>query len=109
MSARPGKRTARPSAVISSTNLFEPITARRARQVSAQTTNPREDPCTIAGTMAAMSKIRVGIVGATVTRGGSGWGANAHIPALKALDQQYELTAVCTAHRETAEASKEAF
>ena len=30
-------------------------------------------------------KIRVGIVGATVTVGGSGWGANAHVPALKAL------------------------
>ena len=29
--------------------------------------------------------IRIGIVGATVTPGGSGWGANAHIPALKAL------------------------
>ena len=27
-------------------------------------------------------KIRVGIVGATVTQGGSGWGANAHVPAL---------------------------
>ena len=25
--------------------------------------------------------IRVGIVGATVTPGGSGWGANAHVPA----------------------------
>ena len=30
-------------------------------------------------------RIRVGIVGATVTPGGSGWGANAHIPALRAL------------------------
>ena len=30
-------------------------------------------------------KIRVGIVGATVTQGGSGWEANAHVPALKAL------------------------
>ena len=30
-------------------------------------------------------RIRVGIVGATVTQGGSGWGANAHVPALKAL------------------------
>src|SRR5262249_2388820 len=30
-------------------------------------------------------KIRVGIVGATVTQGGSGWGQNAHVPALKAL------------------------
>jgi predicted dehydrogenase len=53
-------------------------------------------------------KIRVGIVGATVTVGGSGWGANAHVPALHAL-QEYELKAVCTAHAETARASAEAF
>ena len=53
-------------------------------------------------------KIRVGIVGATVTQGGSGWGANAHVPALKALPQ-YELKAVCTAHEETAKASAAAF
>src|SRR6059036_575238 len=49
-------------------------------------------------------KIRVGIVGATVTQGGSGWGANAHVPALKALPG-YELKAVCTAHEDTARAS----
>ena len=54
------------------------------------------------------AKIRVGIVGATVTPGGSGWGANAHVPALKALPD-YELKAVCTAHEDTAQASKEAF
>ncbi|HEX8967081.1 MAG TPA: Gfo/Idh/MocA family oxidoreductase [Chloroflexota bacterium] len=53
-------------------------------------------------------RIRVGIVGATVTRGGSGWGANAHVPALRALPT-YELKAVCTAHEETARASAEAF
>lgn len=53
-------------------------------------------------------KIRVGIVGATVTQGGSGWGANAHVPALKALPD-YELVAVCTAHDDTAKASAEAF
>src|SRR6476619_1850782 len=53
-------------------------------------------------------KIRVGIVGATVTQGGSGWGANAHVPALHALPD-YELKAVCTAHEETAKASAEAF
>src|SRR5688572_18622095 len=53
-------------------------------------------------------KIRVGIVGATVTQGGSGWGANAHVPALKA-SPRYELTAVCTAHEETAKASAAAF
>ncbi len=53
-------------------------------------------------------RIRVGIVGATVTPGGSGWGANAHVPALKALSR-YELTAVCTAHDDTAKASAVAF
>ena len=52
--------------------------------------------------------IRVGIVGATVTPGGSGWGANAHVPALQALPE-YDLTAVCTAHEDTAKASAEAF
>ena len=53
-------------------------------------------------------KIRVGIVGATVTPGGSGWGANAHVPALKALPG-YELKAVCTSHEDTAKASAAAF
>jgi len=52
--------------------------------------------------------IRVGIVGATVTPGGSGWGANAHVPALKVVPG-YELTAVCTAHEDTAKASAAAF
>lgn len=54
------------------------------------------------------NKLRVGIVGATVTQGGSGWGANAHVPALHALPD-YELTAVCTAHADTAAASASAF
>ena len=54
------------------------------------------------------NKIRVGIVGATVTQGGSGWGANAHVPALSILPD-YELRAVCTAHEDTAQASKEKF
>jgi len=54
------------------------------------------------------SKIRVGIVGATVTVGGSGWGARAHVPALHALPE-YELKAVCTAHEDTALASQKAF
>jgi predicted dehydrogenase len=53
-------------------------------------------------------KIRVGIVGATVTPGGSGWGANAHVPALRALPD-FEIKAVCTAHEETAKASAAAF
>ncbi len=53
-------------------------------------------------------KIRVGIVGATVTQGGSGWGAHAHVPALKALPS-YELKAVCTSREDTAKASAAAF
>ncbi|MDA1061304.1 MAG: Gfo/Idh/MocA family oxidoreductase [Chloroflexi bacterium] len=53
-------------------------------------------------------RTRVGIVGATVTPGGSGWGAHAHVPALHALPD-YELIAVCTAHDETARASAAAF
>jgi predicted dehydrogenase len=53
-------------------------------------------------------KLRVGIVGATVTPGGSGWGANAHVPALKVLPE-FELKAVCTAHEDTAKASAAAF
>ena len=52
-------------------------------------------------------KIRVGIVGATVTKGGSGWGANAHVPALHAVPD-YEIKAVCTAHADTAKASAQA-
>lgn len=55
------------------------------------------------------TRIRVGIVGATVTPGGSGWGQHAHIPALHALPELYELKAVCTAHEETAKASAAAF
>src|SRR6266700_3328631 len=53
-------------------------------------------------------KIRVGIVGATVTTGGSGWGAHAHVPALHALPE-YELEAVRTAHEDTAKASAAEF
>lgn len=53
-------------------------------------------------------KVRVGIVGATVTVGGSGWGAKTHVPALRALSE-FELKAVCTTREETALASQKAF
>ncbi|MFS8087298.1 MAG: Gfo/Idh/MocA family protein, partial [Acidobacteriota bacterium] len=52
--------------------------------------------------------IRVGLVGATVTEGGSGWGSGAHVPALKAVPG-YRIKAVCTAHEATAKASAAAF
>jgi predicted dehydrogenase len=47
----------------------------------------------------AHEKIRLGIVGANVHYG---WGTRAHLPALAHLPD-YEVVAVCTAHRETAE------
>ena len=46
-------------------------------------------------------KIRIGIIGVNVHYG---WGRRSHLPALLALPE-YELTAVGTAHRETAEES----
>ena len=49
----------------------------------------------------AETKIRVGVIGANAQYG---WGMRAHLPALLALPE-YELTAVCTAHPETAEES----
>lgn len=51
--------------------------------------------------MAASSKIRVGIVGASASRG---FASIAHIPALRALPQ-FEIVAVCTARQESAEAA----
>ena len=46
-------------------------------------------------------RIRVGIIGANARYG---WSMRAHLPALLALPE-YELAAVCTAHKETAEES----
>ena len=49
----------------------------------------------------AAEQIRIGIIGANSNYG---WSMRAHLPALLALPE-YELTAVCTAHQETAEES----
>ena len=49
----------------------------------------------------AGDKVRLGIIGANAHYG---WSNRAHFPALQALDD-YELVAVCTAHKETAEES----
>ncbi len=49
----------------------------------------------------AEQPIRTGIIGASVDRG---WGWRSHVPALRALPE-YELSAVCTAHSETAQAA----
>jgi predicted dehydrogenase len=51
--------------------------------------------------MATSSKIRVGIVGASASRG---FASIAHIPAVRALPQ-FEIAAVCTARQQSAEAA----
>jgi predicted dehydrogenase len=59
----------------------------------------------------AMSKgrtkrIRVGIIGANPDRG---WAAQAHIPALKSLSDDFEITALSTSRRESADAASKLF
>jgi predicted dehydrogenase len=52
------------------------------------------------------SAIRVGIIGANPDRG---WAAEAHIPALKSLPNDFEITALSTTRRETADAAAQRF
>src|SRR5213594_2342282 len=51
-------------------------------------------------------RIRVGIIGATPDRG---WAAQAHIPALKSLPADFEITALSTTRRESADAAGRLF
>src|SRR2546423_2854321 len=51
-------------------------------------------------------RIRVGIIGANPDRG---WAAQAHIPALKSLSHDFEITALSTSRRESAEAAGKLF
>src|SRR6266436_2496705 len=51
-------------------------------------------------------RIRVGIIGANPDRG---WAAQAHIPALKSLSDDFEITALSTSRRESADAAGELF
>src|SRR2546428_2031333 len=50
--------------------------------------------------------IRVGIIGAIPDRG---WAAQAHIPALKSLSDDFEITALSTSRRESAHAASTRF
>src|SRR5438045_4512272 len=52
------------------------------------------------------NKIRVGIIGANPDRG---WAAQAHIPALKSLPDDFEITALSTTRRESADAAAKLF
>src|SRR5438552_13659693 len=51
-------------------------------------------------------KIRVGIIGANPDRG---WAAQAHIPALRSLQDDFEITALSTSRRESADAARKLF
>ncbi len=51
-------------------------------------------------------RIRVGIIGANPDRG---WGAEAHIPALQSLPDDFEITALSTSRRESADAAGKRF
>jgi predicted dehydrogenase len=51
-------------------------------------------------------KIRVGIIGANPDRG---WAAQAHIPALRSLPDDFEITALSTSRRESADAASKRF
>ena len=51
-------------------------------------------------------RIRVGIIGASPDRG---WAAQAHIPALKSLSDDFEITALSTSRRESADAAGKLF
>ncbi len=51
-------------------------------------------------------RIRVGIIGANPDRG---WAAQAHIPALQSLPEDFEITALSTSRRESAAAASKRF
>src|SRR5438067_2396843 len=51
-------------------------------------------------------KIRVGIIGASPDRG---WAAQAHIPALRSLADDFDITALSTTRRESADAASKLF
>src|SRR6266481_9100075 len=52
------------------------------------------------------ARIRVGIIGANPDRG---WAAQAHIPALKSLPDDFEITALSTRRRQSADAAGKLF
>src|SRR6266849_5304227 len=57
-------------------------------------------------TMSGSKRIRVGIIGANPDRG---WAAMAHIPALRSLSDDFEITALSTTRRESADAAGKLF
>src|SRR5205807_7173828 len=70
------------------------------------TRRTREDRRLIAMSKGEAKRIRVGIIGANPDRG---WAAQAHIPALKSLSEDFEITALSTTRRESADAASKLF
>src|SRR5881409_4383411 len=60
----------------------------------------------IAMSKSGAKRIRVGIIGANPDRG---WAAQAHIPALTSLSDDFEITALSTSRRESADAASKLF
>jgi predicted dehydrogenase len=60
----------------------------------------------IAMSKSAAKRIGVGIIGANPDRG---WAAQAHIPALRSLAHDFEITALSTSRRESADAASKRF
>src|SRR5216110_3550221 len=60
----------------------------------------------IAMSKSGAKRIRVGIIGANPDRG---WAAQAHIPALKSLSDDFEITALSSTRRESADAASKLF
>src|SRR5437868_12344479 len=65
---------------------------------------PSQGEGLIAMSKGGAKKIRVGIIGANPDRG---WAAQAHIPALTSLSDDFEITALSTSRRESADAAGE--
>lgn len=66
----------------------------------------------MAGARKPIRKLRVAVVGAGIKNspdGREGWAARAHLPALKALPDLFEVAAVCTTRMETARAAASHF
>jgi predicted dehydrogenase len=57
-------------------------------------------------TPSGAKRIRIGIIGASPDRG---WAAQGHIPALKSLAEDFEITALSTSRRESADAAGKLF
>jgi predicted dehydrogenase len=79
---------------------------RLATAVTCLPFQPLDPEGLIAMSKGGAKRIRVGIIGANADRG---WAAQAHIPALRSLSDDFEITALSTSRRESANAAGKVF